>query len=311
MTTVELAQHLLPVSQVPDLNRATPAQAQELALIMTQAVQEYFRIAPVCHRRSTLSERRPAAETLSVTVTNGSATVSGTPFLARQRGCSIRFPDGQWNEIVAPNQLLHDVPQASGTYACTVYNDALAFDDFQIDRVMTDPEIVQESNGASYLLSPWLPVGSRSVSRPSVLDLLMVGDAIPQRQHDTASWPTHYWAEHVGGSIAVSGDALFQFRFWPAPTEAYTVIFDAEILPDTYRIASVTTPTTLPVPDGHAQLLLVPLARGRLARSYLFDPETVGKSDLLDAADEARAGIAALPAVFGPSHLTVATEAGW
>ena len=310
MTTIELAQHLLMCSRVDDAKRCSPAQGQELALLMTQAVAEYFRLAPACHRRTTLSESRPAMETVSVTVVNGSATVTGTPFLSRQRGCSIQFPDGMWNEIVSPSRLLNAVSQASDTYSCSVFNDALAFDDFQIDRVMTDPEVTT-STGSSWLLSPWTPVGARSVSRPSVLDLLSASDRIPQRQHDTSEWPSHYWTEHIGGSIAVSNDALFQFRFWPAPREAYHVTFDAEILPDTYRISDITSVSTVPVPDSHAQEILIPLARGKLARSPLFDQEKADKRDLLEAANEARAAIALLPSIFSPSHIAVCTEGGW
>lgn len=310
MTTVELAQHLLICSRLDDTRTAPPSQKQELALLMTQAVAEYFRLAPACHRRTTLSESRPAQETVSVTLVNGSSVVTGTPFLPRQRGCSIQFPDGLWNEIVAPDQLLHDATQATGTYDCTVFSDALAFDDFQIDRVMTDPEVTTDT-GSSWLLSPLTPVGARSVSRPSVLDLMSAGDRVPQRQRDTSDWPSYYWSEHIGGSIAVSTDALFQFRFWPAPRSAYKVAFDAEILPDTYRIGDITSVSTVPVPDSHAQELLVPLARGKLARSPLFDKTKADKADLIAAANEARAACGLLPSIFGPSHVAVLTEPGW
>jgi hypothetical protein len=310
MTTTELAQILLMSSRVSDLARATPAEAGRLALIVTQAVQEYFALAPACHRRTTLSASRLAPETVPVTVENGSATVAGSPFLARQRGCSIRFPDGQWNEITSPSTLLHSATQPSGEYECTVYNDALAFDDFQIDRVMTDPEITT-NGGSNWLLSPWTPAGARSVSRPTVLDLLLTDERIAHRSHEINSWPSHYWAEHVGGSIAVADDALFQFRFWPKPSEPYQVTFDAEILPDTYRINDLTTPATLPVPDGHAQRILVPLAEGKLARSPLFDPEKGNLSGVMDAYREAQSAATLLPAIFAPNHVAVTTEAGW
>jgi hypothetical protein len=309
MTTVELAQHLLPVSRMTDLSGDTPARGQEMALIMTRAVQEYFQYAPTAHRRTTLSEYRPAMETVSVTVTQGSPTVDGAPFLSRQRGCSIAFPGGERNEIVGTSSLLREVGIASGTYTCSVYNDAIAFDDFQIDRVITDPEIT--TGGSEFLLSPWVPVGSRSIYRPTLMDLIAQGSTQPQRRYDTASAPTHYWTEYVGGSIASATDAAFQFRFWPAPVDAYHVTFDAEILPDTYRIGSITSPSSLPVPEGHAQRILVPLARGLLARSPLFDPEKADKRDLLLDLDEARLAAASLPAVFGPSHQTVSVEVGW
>lgn len=310
MTTVELAQHLVGFSRVADLSSATPAQKQAIALVMTRAVGEYFNLAPVCHRRTTLSDYRPAAETVSVTLTSGSVTVTGTPFLARQRGCGILFPDGMWNEIVGPSTLLHPPSQATGTYSCTVYNDALAFDDFQIDRVVTDPEITT-TDGTMFLLAPWSATGSRSVYRPTMLDLLAAGDGVPNRRHDGASWPSHYWTEYIGGSIAASGDAAFQFRFWPAPSQAYHVVFDAEILPDTYRASDVTSPATLPVPASNAERILVPLACGLLARSWVFDPEKGNRGDLLDDLAEAREAARGLTPIFGPSYQTIGTEAGW
>jgi hypothetical protein len=310
MTTVELAQHLVLVSRISDLARATPAQAQELALVMTRAVAEYFERAPVAHRRTTLSEYRLGVETVSVDAVNGSVQVGSSPFLARQRGCTIIFPDGSRNEIVGTNQLLKKVPSPTGTYNCQVYNDALAFDDFQIDRVCTDPEITT-AGGVDYLLRPWATVGARTTHRVSLIDLLASGVNMPARPHEIASVPTHYWTEHVGGSIANSGDAAFQFRFWPAPTDPYHVTFDAEILPDTYRIGDVTSPSTVPVPDAHAQRILVPLARGLLARTPLFDPEKADKRDLLDDLGDARFACEGLAALFGPSHQTLATECGW
>lgn len=311
MTTIELAQHLVMVSRVSDPAQATPAQKQELALVMTQAIQEYFRLAPMCHRRTTLSATRPALETVTVTVTNGSVNVSGTPFLARQRGCSVLFPDGRWNEVTGPSSLLHEVTQTTGTHEVQVYNDALAFDDFQVDRIVTDPE-VEVDGGQCWLLSPWLPSGARSVTRPSMLDLLATADRMPQRRHETASHPTHYWSEHIGGSIATASDAVFQFRFWPAPSESYQVTFDAEILPDTYRITDILSASTLPVPEGRAQEMLVPLARARLARvKALLDPEKADKGDLLDAGEEARLSIRQLPPLFSASHQGLYTEPGY
>lgn len=310
MTTIELTQHLVMCARIADPAAATPGQKQELALLMTQAIQEYFRVAPLAHRRTTLAALRPAAETVEVSVTQGAVEVDGTPFLPRQRGCSIQFPDGRWNEIVGPATLLHAVPQETDTYQCEVFHDALAFEDFQIERIVTDPEITT-MGGQSWLLSPWTPAGSRSVVRPTVYDVEATADRYPQRQHDTADYPTHYWSEPIGGSIAAAHDAVFQFRFWPAPRLEYQVTFDGEILPDTYRITDILGASTLPVPDGRAQELLVPLARGRLARSPLLDPEKADKRDLLDDADAARVAIARLAPLFGPSYVGVFTEPGY
>ncbi len=308
MTTVELAQHLLSVTALNDVATAPAREKQDLALVMTQAVATYFALAPAIYRRTAISRRLEAPETMSIDLENGSNVVADDPFLNSARGCSLELPNGQWNEIVAPGLLLHDWTGESGSYSVTIYPDALAVDDFLIEKLVSHPEATLASS-RSYQLHPMV-ANSRAVRLPYAVE---TGSAYgtPEKRREKDPTPTHYWPEYVGGSLQSELDAVFQMRVWPIPTQAWQMSFDAEILPLTYRVAHLTDPSALPVPDAHAQRLLVPLAKGLLADTRLLDRDAVPYQALKSAQARAEDAIAMLPPVFTPQPQYIGTPAGW
>jgi hypothetical protein len=304
MTTVELAQHIAPVTRIRDVTASPLEDRQELALIMTQAMAEFYAFAPSCYRKTTLSKRLPDPEDILVEMVAGSAEVVGAPFLPSNRGCSISFPDGSWNEIVSPGRLLHSWGGVSGEVMAKVWPDCIAFDDFLIERICSHPEATMQ-NGSAFALSPWakylLPIAPSADGYGGTLD----------QRREVSSNPVAYWSEFIGGTHQVENDALFQFRFWPIPATGWLCSFDAEVMPLPYRLGHLSSPSTIPVPDPVAQRLLIPLARGKAARSFLYDKDRTSKGDLLDDMEIARDGIRNLAPIFAPSDQFIGTPDGW
>jgi hypothetical protein len=308
MTTVELAQHIAAVTTISDVSSAPMVAKQELALIMTRAVAEFYALAPSAYRKTTLSRQLPDPEQVTVEMLNGSAEVVGAPFLPSNRGCSISFPDGTWNEIVSPSRLLHEWSGPSGEVTATVHPDCLAIDDFLIERICTHPEATLP-NGRAFQLRPW-SAGSRATQLPATLDGEGYGGNIEQRR-ERGDHATAYWSEFVGGTHQVEFDALFQFRFWPIPMKSWLVSFDAEVKPLPYRVGHLATPSLIPVPDPDAQRILIPIARGHVAKSFLHDRERTDKRDLRDDHETARTDCRLLTPVFSATSQFVGTPDGW
>lgn len=312
MTTVELANHLMPYVTFRDPAECQAWEAQELGLVMSQAVQEWFSLAPAHWRRTTLSRQQPAPETIAVEIANNSATAVGAPFTAAQRGCTIFIEgDPRPNEITGPSTLLYPFIGASGTaLSATVYYDCVPFPDFLIERVVTHPEVIT-AMGQSLRLYP-IDHGSRTIQVPR-MGAAFTSFTEPSRRTDKAEHPTGYWLEPIGGSIQVAVDGVFQIRMWPLPTAEVLIQMDAEVLPIAYRIADVTTVATLPVPDSLCHRLLVPLARGILADSPIFDLKTRGSqiSGLKTRQATAEKQIAELAGTWSASTQTFGTPDGW
>lgn len=311
MTTVEFAHHLLGYCTFRDVGEAQAADAQELALVMSQAVEEWFALAPAHYKKTLLTQRQEEPETLSVQVVADSVTVVGAPFPTGKRGSTIFLgSDPRPNEVVAPNTLLYPYSGESGTVTGTLYHNCVAFPDFLIERVCTHPVVVT-AMGNGYSLTP-LAHNARAFSLP----ITPAEYAAPSESiiwTDKAATPKHYWMEAIGGSHQVDVDGVFQLKMWPLPLTEFVVQFDAEVLPLAYRIDSLLTPSALPIADSVAHRTLIPLARGWLANSPIFDEERHGRkhSSLLDAAESARVAIRQLAATWIASDQRVGTPFGY
>ena len=313
MHTVEFAQHLIPFVTFSDAREADAWEAQELCSVMTQAVERWFSLAPANYRRTTLTNRQPAPETVTVEILNGQSTTVGAPFSQEQRGRTVFLAgDARPNEITSPNTLLYPYEGPSGTITGEVYANVVPFPDFLIERVCTHPEIVT-GDGHTYQLSP-LTAASRTFRLPTSP---MEFGALPVQarvSYDREATPKHYWPEYIGGSHQVENDGVFQLRLYPLPTSSFIVQFDAEILPLPYRLPALTSPQTLPVPDSMCHRTLIPLAKGILAgQSAIFDDarHAIRANALFAAMERAETDIRNLTPTWVPSEIYGGTPRGW
>lgn len=311
MTTVEFANHLSLHCAFDDPGEAPVAQAQELALVMTQAMERWFELAPAHYRRTTVTQRQPAMETLEIEIANGSSDTIGAPFPLTDRGSTIFVgSDPRPNEITSPSTLLYPYAGDGGTVSATIYHNCIAFPDFLVERVVTHPEVVT-AMGNIYQMTP-LAAGSRTFRLPAAPgEFAAPGDF--RVWANRAATPTHYWLEAIGGSHQVEHDGVFQLRVWPLPTSEFMVQMDAEILPLAYRVADLVAPSVLPVPDSLSHRTLIPLARGILADSPIFDLERHGGSipQLRGAGERAETQIRNLAGTWIPTEQRGGTPRGW
>lgn len=311
MTTVELVQHLLPYCTFREVSEARAWEAQELALVMSQSVEKWFALAPAQHRRTTVTQLQEAPETIEVEITAGASTTIGAPFPTTKRGSTVFIGDDpRPNEITSPSTLLYAFAGTPGTVSAVIYHNCIAFPDFLVERVVTHPEVVT-AMGSVYQMAP-LSANSRTFRLPATPGACGVPPSA-QVWTNRAETPSHYWMEAIGGSHQVENDGVFQLRVWPLPTSEFTVQMDAEILPLAYRIPALETPLDLPVPDSMAHRTFIPLARGILTDSPVFNDDRFAASvtRLKRAQLEAEQSIKDLAATWIPSEMRSGTPQGW
>lgn len=273
MTTVEIFQRLLKESAATDLSLLDASDALDLVDSLNGGMQKFFEEAPTAYKRTTISERLAVPRTISLGVTQGSAQVSGTPFLATERGCSIVI-DGEdiiRNEIVDTNQLLHDITGSTGSRSATIYHDAIPFTDFSIERMISDPVWIDPRRGAN-------------AQRRLIPDTQYATDT-----NNREAWYLNFGRDSTGspqwyhvlyGGMVQGSDIIWALRIYPMPSFALTVKMDVELRPLRYKLASLQTPAVLPLPDGLVEQILLPICLGEMARKTLFSGNT-SRRDML------------------------------
>lgn len=313
MTTVEFAQHLVGYCRFHDAAEASAAEGQELALIMSAATEEWFDLAPSMHQRTTVTSRQEAPETIEVEIQDGASSTVGAPFPVAKRGSTVFIGnDPRPNEITGPSTLLYAYRGDSGTVSAVIYHNCITFPDFLVQRCMTPPEVVRATGQVTQLnLFDSFSRTSRRPTYDAQVGGMVAAEASVSLQR--AEVPTAYWFEAIGGSHQVEVDGVFQIRLWPLATTECQIQLDVAVLPLAYRLADVTTPRLLPVPDSLAHRTLVPLARALLADSWIFDNDRHAKraSQLSAAGEKARQAIRDLPTTWEPSQAMVGTPGGW
>ena len=300
MTTTELAQRLVIRSVFDDLSKVDQNGLLVLADVINQANQKYFAAVPECYRQTTGSMLMEAPQSISVTVTNGSSTVSGLPFLTAWRGRTIEIPgDSIQNEITGQGTLLNAYRGDSGTKTALVYSDVVAITDFSVEKINSHPVVrdnrTQLVNAGQYrttsyrFYDAWFSVG---LDRPH-------GD-----------YPQFYSVDHVGASRA--DDVLFMLRLDPIPESEFTLNYNFTVRPATVTWSSLKdSPTQLPVDDSLLHRTLLPIAYGLLARTQLWGEGPESAAAALADHNEALVSTSQLPDVLAKPDRRVRTRPGF
>jgi hypothetical protein len=256
MTTVQLAQRLLRHLTVKDLALLSGDDALHVLDAMNAGLQQFYALAPASLKQTTLSGVLQPAQTVTLTVTNGSAVFSGYTATSAQRGYTIRIEgDDNENEIVASNGLLDDYLGTTGTKAAQVWGDCLPLNGV-IERLTSEPRL---DTGAFLAKEPafrerggWSsPAEQRHARRDR-----RIGE------------PSFYWIEAVGQSQG--GAPAFLLRVDALPDRAYRVRVDAELGPARVTFPDLTTPVALPLNDAHVEAYVLPLCAAALLDSPLW-----------------------------------------
>lgn len=293
MTTVALAQLLIRHLDVTDLTGLEATKALEIVDAINWGVQTFFSLAPDSYSRTTISHRVHSPDSFTLAMTEGSNTVADDTFLTTHRGCSIVIDgDANVNEVTGSGTLLHDYAGTTGTREATLWYDAVAFTDFLIQQMLTQPTVLDTKT----IL--------KEVSATSEEHFTEV------RYTATSQTPLYYTQEYVGGSLAAETDAVFQLRLLPRTVSACTLKFDAHILPVEYGLPALSTPQEIPIPSSLMSRLVVPLVEGRLTDSTMWK-ESGDKNAALFRAASAERRIGELPAYFARSRGRIYTKKGY
>lgn len=297
MNTVQAAQRLSRNLVFETPGKATAGQLQELAECLARAIDIFYELAPPVYRKTTISVQVGGSRTVSVDVANGAtAASSGTPFLASDRGKSIVFGDhGIYNEIVSTTGWLDAYQGAGGVVSATIWNDAVLFDDTSFERIVSEP--VRMTDGVRL----WRD------------DSLCGLHTLSSRWDRQIGAPERYAIDLVGDSQSADTEPLAILRVEPIPAAATTLRFDVMLSAVRYGVsAMVRTQKGLPMSERDIVSIILPLARGLLAESGLWDP---GKGMTVDSAlrqaDTARALAAKKPAYLARPRHKVGTPYGY
>ena len=300
MTTVELAQRLIFRSTHDDLTSLDQGSLLAFADVINRSIQQWFSLCPEAYRQTTGSALLEAVETVAVTATNGSTSLAGTPFTAAHRGKTVVIgDDSQQNEITGLDSLLHAYRGTTGAQSSLVYSDVITFTDYSVERVNTDPVVLDTGleliNTASMRSGAFRGVGTG----------IRIG-----KDRDIDDHPRYYKVDHVGASRA--DDVLFMLRLDPIPTVETTIQFDFTIRPAVVSWQNVKdTPLALPLDDTLIYGQLLPIAEGMLAKTQLWGEGAEAAAMAMGDMGMALSSVTALPDTFAPPNRRIRTKPGY
>jgi hypothetical protein len=267
MTLFQFAKRLCRYLKVKDPAGAQIDTATEILDAINNAVTEYFMAGPAQLRRRPWGFTLSGAESRTIGVTNGSATITGDAASDLYKRFSIPGDITDGNRLVASHTLKFPFTGPTGSTVATVHGDAVPLpEDFC--RGTADPFFLP---GQGYTLNV-----KNLVRRNCVSALASIGR------------PVFYWIESLGvaGGYATgltSHPAGF-LRVWPTPETAYRLEMEIEIKPVQFSLEHLTAgadditglSAEIPVGSEHLTTVLEPLALQHLAGGGLWEtPETI------------------------------------
>lgn len=259
--------YLDPATPTNQTNRCRAIDLEDAALVMTQAFQEIAAEAGSKARTQPGGGVLYAPTTVTLTVTDGSTTISAlTTYAAWMRGCTIRIAgDAQDNELISSTKLARPFIGTGGSVAGTVYGDAITLD---------------ETTGK--VLSPMLAADGSPIQEVTTRhDFITRGGwNVPQFYNEGyASYP--FWS--IAPKAIDAKPAVFftdnyydstldyitrRIRFSPMPSARQSVAWTASINPMRVAITDISTgsPFTdpgvkIPCLDGWIESIFLPVAR--------------------------------------------------
>lgn len=299
VTTVYVARMATRHLSAKDPSSMSPGQKAELIEAINAALFEYFEEADDNYKRTTATELLLAPVERSVTIESSATTVTGNPFLASERGKSILIPDDpDYNEIVATNQLLRPFRGTGGTVTATIYSDAVAIRNFQVERIVTDPKIVDHGRRLIYEDRDQVAEEGNIFYRATASRQL--GD------------PVRYSVAYVGGSLATGDDdAVMVIFIDPIPTAALTIEFDILIRAATFGIEALESPSYLPIDRSVFSRQFLPLVEFQLMRSSMWAGTDLASKMILEEYGRATGSIQKLADEFAKPRRSIGTRRGF
>jgi hypothetical protein len=230
----------------------------------------------------------PAPETISLGVTNGSATITGYSFTTEHFAKTIRVGgDKIDNQVKSPSSLLHTYKGATGTVSAVIYGDAIYLPEPYLE-IIGDPMILEIS---------------RILTKGSIND-----SALPIKD---IGIPTKYWIEGNAGNRNPDYPAIVKFH--PMPDQHYRIKVEVSQAPVRIKFADLLAPgEKLPVREEWIESYLLPIALSNLSTSELWKNKQT-KNAALTAGEMALRRFAALmpSATYATPSNEVGTPSGF
>lgn len=275
---------------IDSVSQMTAEQGLLALKALNLAVQKWYRAAPRTYREKAITHTVSAPRAIeSLTVTEGSTTVGDDSFTSGEF-CQAVVIAGEplfANRVAGTNSVRTAIRQATGTTSATVYDDVLLFQDWSVERVVGEPQVLDQRD---------------FLSRVSGRDSLI----------KSAANIESYDLEPLGHSRVESVDAHMALRFWPMPSATRTIELTVSILPRRYGLLDLQDDTvSLPVQDELFDSTLLPLLEWEIARTRLYTGEPKEKALLLDEAREALARVKTLPGAWAKQNIRIRTQIGY
>lgn len=247
MTSMQLAQRAMGIVRLPGDPASLPADvALSIVGAINSAIARYYINSPGHRKTTPITSMIQAPQSVAVTLTNGSRTITGGSYDTRVGDTLVI---GSRKYVLGPNGTLREpwhLP--SGSYSGTLYDDAVAI--FSPIRTVAGAVIYNEERRLVFISET--PIAEDELQN------------IPRR---TGS-PQYYSVENLGDAV---GSGLRAFlRIIPFPTEASTIRFLGSIEPQTITLGNLQTPVTMYMPDSDIETFMIPFIAAELSTTSLW-----------------------------------------
>lgn len=296
MKTMALASRLMRDLKESSLAQLTAESRLELLDAVNGSLQELHDLAPPHSKIRDHAFFVHAPLELTLTVTQGSTTVSGDPIPESRSHCTIRLEgDAVDNQVRGTDTLFHPYAGPSGVVRAMVYYDAIAVPE-SIDEVVEDHLFILETR-------------ERVAKDSSRRGETWITGRIPGRSKRVAR-PHNWWMESDARNSNPAAPALI--RLDTLPDASYRMQARVSLAPGRITFVDMITDTaSVPMRPQHVESYLLPLARARLTTSSMWRDADIKRS-VEDKASVAKAAYATLiPQTISTQANRVGTPFGY
>lgn len=252
MTTVQLFQRIGRRARGGDFTKLALTEQGDVIEAANTALQAVYNALPAYFKELTEGFLLPAPITTTLTVDNGSQTLSSDVFTPEQFGRSILIDgDATWNQILGTNRILNPYLGTTGEKSVVIYGDAVYSERYPFDRIIGNPRLANQSR------TPLIPTLGRSNDNGAWLYQQSLG------------LPRVWWTQVMGNSQG--NEPLLVLRFAPAPSEACAVNIRMSFWPKRLTLSDVANAEPIVVPDQFIETSLLPLALEALMSTPIWE----------------------------------------
>lgn len=256
MTTIELFERVGRRARGGDFTKLSASEKRDVLQSINRGLQQIYDKLPIYFKELTEGFVLPAAVTVSIPVTQYSATIGSSAFTDDQLGRTIVIDgDPAWNQVVGSNALLSPYMGITGTVNATIYGDAFYSKRFPFDRILGNPKF----NDTTF--APLLRTEMNRASVDGVSNMTLFAHSV--------GLPRIWWTQPLGNSQG--NEPLVVLKFLPVPDQAYSMSIRAAYWPKRLTLADYDSAAIQPVPDQFIESALIPLSVQALRDTPVFE----------------------------------------